>query len=317
MDDVQTVAGTLGSVDEFSSVLAQSGWSLDFRQLNRGRSEVKLRGVSNSSLLLLEVAFDGRVHQRALPPPGYLTFGLPTGEQAPGRIGRRALSSESLNFFDPTQGFDAVSAPGFSAYTLSFSTERLARTAQLLGLPNPADNPGFGERQKLPYAEDVSSLRRIAATYLCAAQQYQGQAAQNLSQELESELCQLLLRAWHGAQPSRYEPVTNRSRLLKRAMAYINSRPAEVFSVEELCHASASSMSTLERAFREHYGVSPKHYLTAVRLCGVRRSLLDAQFRQIRIGDIATQWGFWHMSKFAADYKKMFGELPSATRQGS
>jgi AraC family ethanolamine operon transcriptional activator len=29
--------------------------------------------------------------------------------------------------------------------------------------------------------------------------------------------------------------------------------------------------------------------------------------------EIANQWGFQHMSSFAADYKKQFGELPSET----
>jgi hypothetical protein len=30
-------------------------------------------------------------------------------------------------------------------------------------------------------------------------------------------------------------------------------------------------------------------------------------------GDVANRWGFWHMGQFAADYKRQFGELPSAT----
>ena len=96
-------------------------------------------------------------------------------------------------------------------------------------------------------------------------------------------------------------------------MEYIRSRPQAVLSVEELCRESASSISTLERAFREHFAVSPKQYLTASRLTGVRRTLLNPGETR-NIGDIAANWGFWHLSKFAADYKRMFGESPSATR---
>ena len=29
--------------------------------------------------------------------------------------------------------------------------------------------------------------------------------------------------------------------------------------------------------------------------------------------DVAARWGFWHLSQFAVDYKKLFGELPSRT----
>jgi AraC family ethanolamine operon transcriptional activator len=32
------------------------------------------------------------------------------------------------------------------------------------------------------------------------------------------------------------------------------------------------------------------------------------------VGDVAARWGFWHLSRFAADYRQHFGELPSATR---
>jgi AraC family ethanolamine operon transcriptional activator len=31
------------------------------------------------------------------------------------------------------------------------------------------------------------------------------------------------------------------------------------------------------------------------------------------VSDVAVRYGFWHMSKFAADYRWLFGELPSQT----
>jgi len=31
------------------------------------------------------------------------------------------------------------------------------------------------------------------------------------------------------------------------------------------------------------------------------------------ITQISSQWGFWHMGQFGADYKRQFGELPSET----
>jgi len=31
------------------------------------------------------------------------------------------------------------------------------------------------------------------------------------------------------------------------------------------------------------------------------------------VADIAARWGFWHPSRFASEYKSLFGELPSAT----
>jgi AraC family ethanolamine operon transcriptional activator len=33
----------------------------------------------------------------------------------------------------------------------------------------------------------------------------------------------------------------------------------------------------------------------------------------VTIQDIASHWGFWHLSQFAQDYRQLFGELPSDT----
>ena len=67
------------------------------------------------------------------------------------------------------------------------------------------------------------------------------------------------------------------------------------------------------RAFRDYFGVSAKRYLIALRLNGVKNHLPSPE-ESIVVGDGATQWGTGHLSKFASDYKRMFGELPFATR---
>ena len=33
------------------------------------------------------------------------------------------------------------------------------------------------------------------------------------------------------------------------------------------------------------------------------------------VADIAARWGFWHMGHFSQDYKALFGETPTQTRQ--
>lgn len=80
-----------------------------------------------------------------------------------------------------------------------------------------------------------------------------------------------------------------------------------------MCAAADVSWRTLNYAFRELIGVTPKQYLQATRLDGVRRELHRRGTRAM-ITDIANHWGFWHMGQFAADYRRQFGELPSETR---
>jgi len=83
-------------------------------------------------------------------------------------------------------------------------------------------------------------------------------------------------------------------------------------TVTGLCQAVGSSYSTLQRAFLEEFGVSPQLYIRIRRLTAVQKELAQPEYKGT-ISDIAHEWGFWHMSAFAKDYRKQFGELPSET----
>ena len=76
--------------------------------------------------------------------------------------------------------------------------------------------------------------------------------------------------------------------------------------------AAGSSWRTLDYAFRERLGITPKQYVNAVRLNAFRHELTIASPDTL-VADLANQQGFWHMGQLAADYRAMFGELPSET----
>jgi len=67
----------------------------------------------------------------------------------------------------------------------------------------------------------------------------------------------------------------------------------------------------------ERFGVPPKAYLHAIRLNGARRELWHADPQKDKIADVVNHWGFWHMGKFARDYRRHFDELPSHTLKKS
>ena len=101
---------------------------------------------------------------------------------------------------------------------------------------------------------------------------------------------------------------------MKYATAYIKDRYAtDPLTVRELYQAAGVSGRTLEHAFLEHFGVTPKTYIQAYRLNGVRKLLKECDPDSTKIVDVANRWGFWHMGHFANDYRKLFGELPSET----
>ena len=113
-------------------------------------------------------------------------------------------------------------------------------------------------------------------------------------------------------QPPR-ETAPFRAAALKRALLLIDD-PDPPLNVSELCKAAGASWATLERAFAEEFGVAPKVYIQSKRLAAVRQQLLQSEPGTL-IADVANHWNFWHMGRFASDYRKQFGELPSQTLQ--
>ena len=128
------------------------------------------------------------------------------------------------------------------------------------------------------------------------------------------EVSDLLVRAMvPGHCEHHHHRSVRRRRLVEHAIRLARDDAQNVLSVAELSRESGASIRTLRRGFQERFGVSPKTYLHAQRLIGVRRELYLAMQPNTLITDVANSWGFWHMGQFAADYRAMFGELPSQT----
>jgi len=105
---------------------------------------------------------------------------------------------------------------------------------------------------------------------------------------------------------------SERWRVVRRAEDYLAGRVDITVRMDELCDAACTSLSRLERSFREVLGLSPRRYLTLRRLAAVRGELLAAR-PGTTVTDTATRWGFFHLGRFAEEYAALFFELPSQT----
>ena len=83
--------------------------------------------------------------------------------------------------------------------------------------------------------------------------------------------------------------------------------------MEDLSAHLSISRRTLFRAVDKEIGMSPARFMRYFRLSQVRRELADVQDDERTVTSAATNRGFWNLGQFAADYRQIFGELPSKT----
>ncbi|WP_419995566.1 AraC family transcriptional regulator [Streptomyces boninensis] len=100
---------------------------------------------------------------------------------------------------------------------------------------------------------------------------------------------------------------------VKRVLDAIEADPSRAFTTAELAAISRVSARRLQESFRLYVGMTPQNYLRHVRLDRVRADLAKARSAECSVSEIAKQWGFTHMGRFAVCYKERFGEKPSHT----
>jgi AraC-like DNA-binding protein len=127
----------------------------------------------------------------------------------------------------------------------------------------------------------------------------------------------LLLAVDHPYRDELHRPaVACRPRPVKRAIDAMEADPAYPFSAAELARAASISVRALQEGFRRHTGMSPIGYLRQVRLARVHEELCGANAAYVTVADVAHRWGFVHLGRFAASYRRRYGETPSATLRG-
>lgn len=102
-------------------------------------------------------------------------------------------------------------------------------------------------------------------------------------------------------------------RAVRRAIHFMHAHAPRPIGATELAAAGGVARRTLYDHFRHFTGLPPIAYLRRLRLEGARRELSRGGLASVNA--VARRWGFSHMGRFAADYRRAFGETPSRTRR--
>nr|BFF26536.1 hypothetical protein GCM10025732_45010 [Glycomyces mayteni] len=103
---------------------------------------------------------------------------------------------------------------------------------------------------------------------------------------------------------------------MRHAADLLERLPHRDWTVAELARRANTSTRALHEGFRKRLGTTPMAYLRRVRLQRANDRLHAADpGRGATVTAIAVQLGFTNLGRFAADYRRRFGEPPSTTLQ--
>ena len=290
------------------------GWNVDFRQLEAGEFQGRLAQVVRGDTHLSRVFLGRRIEQRGAPPPGLRTFAIPADPNL--RLFWRGqwVTGDQVLAFPPAGELEAVSLPGFDMLVLSVPEAKLDEAARELNIAQSQWLvSGMEVVRCLPRL--MQALRQRLASV--SVEMTSGRVPLDdprARRALEIELPRQLMITLASAQAGNgHACLRTRDLVLNRALSYIDRHEREPLTVFELTQITRVSERTLQYAFRERFGISPKCYLRTSRLNGAHKELRRANPSTTWVADAARRWGFEHMSQFAVDYRCQFGELPSET----
>lgn len=264
------------------------------------------------SAVLYRETFDAGLRIHGLTPANMLTLSVPLRTGSRTAYWRAPPAANGLPITLPG-GLDVVLDAGHDHIILLISIDLLERDFPAELLPRlleaaarrrlagtPAKLERFGQWQLGVLAEALQrpdAFRHAAAVHA-----------------FEQDILRQIAAIVTSTRESRRLARAPLRRLgLDRALAYLRSNDPARIKISDLCRIAGVSERTLEYGFREAVGLGPMSYLRRQRLHAARRALLTANVDAANVTGIAHSLGFVELGRFAAQYRRLFGELPSQT----
>ena len=292
-------------------------WNQDYNQLTAGLAESSLMQLTTARCHVFREQINQRVVQHGVAPRGKMCFAVPITVPGSTRMQGREVDDSSLFFLHGGEEFMFHMPMGMELLSITFEREwfehALAQTASAKEIGQLLRQPVIRvSSQRFAHAR-----RRLLAVFSQALAHEELDSAGDpaLEQAMLVELLQLMTDP--ACDKQQRIASSTRSFIVEKCHRLATAEMINVPSVNELCQRLQVSRRTVQNSFRSVAETTPLNYLRSVRLNGVRRTLMSTPASHLSIGDAAAQWGFYHLSHFAAEYQELFAELPSRTTRAA
>ncbi|WP_155582248.1 AraC family transcriptional regulator [Pseudomonas spelaei] len=99
----------------------------------------------------------------------------------------------------------------------------------------------------------------------------------------------------------------------ERLVDYIARNLQQDISVQSLAEQAQLSVRSLYSLFEKHMSTTPQRFIREQKLSRVHACLADPSCNVRNVTELALDYGFVHLGRFAEQYRRQFSELPSDT----
>ena len=231
-----------------------------------------------------------------------------------GQLNGEPLTPGNLLAFGGSAEVAGASGAPLQCGMLSVAPSALERIATALGVkPRP---PGEGEFRVASVVDRGRLSRAFDLLSHTVDHHEDAVLTTHEADAIERAFLEIAVRSL-ASDPSRgppYQPARLTSaKIVRTCEDYARKWRYQNVTLADLCAASCVSERRVRSAFYECYQMSPTAYLRVAALNAVRRELIEGPRLRNAVSHAAADWGFWHLSRFAAQYRTLFGESPSHT----
>ncbi|MBH3422317.1 MULTISPECIES: helix-turn-helix domain-containing protein [Pseudomonas] len=294
-------------------------WNQDYNQLTAGSAESSLMQLTTAGCHLFLEQINQRVVQNGVAPRGKMCFAVPINVPGAIRMQGREVDDSSLFFLHGGEEFMFHMPMGMELLSITFERDlfeqALEQTTASRELKLLLRQPVI----RVSPQRFAQARRRLLALFSQALTHDGGDSTRARELALEQAMLDELLQLMTDPACDKHQrsPSSTRSFIVEKCHRLATTQMLNVPSVIELCQRLQVSRRTVQNSFRAVAETTPLNYLRSVRLNGVRRTLMSTRAADLSIGDAAAQWGFYHLSHFAAQYQELFAELPSQTARAA
>jgi AraC family transcriptional regulator, ethanolamine operon transcriptional activator len=317
-DDVDASIGfkPIACVDASELSSQMPGWGFEFTQLSPGALTANGGMLALNYVLVGQLTLDQSLLRRGHGPHGSVAVLIPGSASSQAFVrGRRLEPTQCIAMADGAS-LEMITHRDYVDVALAVDLHALRGQSQWLSECALATSCGSWVARPGPLW--INRMRHTVRWLFTAIRQYpQAIGRPDIRASLADQF--VVAMADFGSEPADAERPTRDARVqqriaVERAREYIRGKLAEPLPLSELCRYAHVQARSLEYGFREITGLSPIAYVKSLRLNAVRRHLSRSDAAEQSISEIALDHGFWHLSQFAADYRKFFGETPTSTR---